>query len=257
MRRPTHCCFENSHLEFVWEFDIRISNFIFLQLGFINFDARGFIDRVSGQRIQISPDESIRIFPQVFGPATSGFVSLAKRNTCDLRHGSLIKDCPCFYLRLRGFHPYPVFILDPKPLRRLRIDLHPCFPSLKHIGSDAGLKPGLVGIAAACQRHCSKYVEMKWILFFISSLLRFLPMGEERNIFRIIGQGWMSLLQSLRIELEFFCGGSKNPIPFLKVIDGVPPSPFLLKLFPKLLKGSVGRRCQPPLSSRRVHACSN
>jgi hypothetical protein len=49
MRNPKHCCFENLNLEFVSDCDIRISNFILLQLGLVDFHAAGFVDRISGQ----------------------------------------------------------------------------------------------------------------------------------------------------------------------------------------------------------------
>src|SRR4030042_1766936 len=64
----------------------------------------------------------------------------------------------------------------------------------------------------------------------------------------------MNLLQCLCIELEFFCGSPKNPIPFFEVINGVPPPAFLVKLFPELLKRFVRRSC-PASSLKKTGPC--
>ena len=54
--------------EILSEFEIRSLQFHILFLSFVDPDAGGVTYRMTGQGIQIIPQKSIRIFPQVFGP---------------------------------------------------------------------------------------------------------------------------------------------------------------------------------------------
>src|SRR4030042_5298845 len=90
-------------------------------------------------------------------------------------------------------------------------------------------------------------MQMEWIIFFIPWFLRFFPMREEGGFVPAGRSGnRLDSLQGLGVEFKFFRWSLKNTVPFSKIINRVPPSPFLLKRFPELLKAFIGRG--PPSS---------